>query len=208
MRSRSSSCRMRKRHDRVTGLRVGDVPVARGDLREQAENRIPDVAVARDQLPGAAGEEPVRLRVVELVANDRQRERLELVRVHLIVARHHGGRIHPRGQRALVARDDRGADTAVALVDDHLDARVVDRPRAIGRRVGRGVVDDEDPVDEPRDPLQRGRDQPLLVVGRDDDGDGLSFEHRRSFALQKKRTRSRTQIALKPSRQVIFLPSA
>ena len=103
------------------------MPVARRDLREQAEHRVADVATAGDQLPRTAREQPVRLRVVELAANDRQRERLELVRVHLVVAGHHGDRVDARGQRALVAGDDRGADATVAFVADDLDSRVVDR---------------------------------------------------------------------------------
>ena len=54
----------------VAGLRVGDVPVARGDLRPERENRVAEVAAVGDQLPRLAREEPVRLRVVDLAARD------------------------------------------------------------------------------------------------------------------------------------------
>ena len=83
----------------------------------------------------------------------------------------------PSLERALVAGDDRGADAAVLLARDELDARV--GRRAHGRRgaVGGGVVDDEDPVDELGDPGERRPDQPLLVVGGDDDRDALPVDH-------------------------------
>ena len=48
----------------------------------------------------------------------------------------------------------------------------------LGRPVRGGVVDDEDPVDELGDPGQRRPDQPLLVVGGDDDRDALPVDHR------------------------------
>jgi hypothetical protein len=81
------------------------------------------------------------------------------------------------GERALVAGDDRRSHAPVAVVGDHLDARVSDGPRTLGSRVARGVVYDEDPVDEARDALQRRCDQVLLVVRRDHHGDALSLEH-------------------------------
>ncbi len=153
------------------------MPVARRDLRQHAEDRVAQVPVAGNQLPGTAGEEAVRLRVVELTANDRQRELLELVGVHLIVARHHRDSVHPLGERALVAGDDRRAHATVALVRDHLDPGIVDAARPLRGRVARGVVDDEDSVDEAGDPLHRRCDQSFLVVRRYHDGDALSFEH-------------------------------
>ena len=60
---------------RVARLRVGDVPVAGRDLRQHRQHRVAEVARARDELPRLAGEEPVRLRVVELAARDRLDER-------------------------------------------------------------------------------------------------------------------------------------
>ena len=158
------------------------MPVAGRDLREEAEDRVADVAVARYQLPGAAGEESVRLRVVELVPHDRQRQQLELVGIHLVVAGHHGRCVHPLGERALVAGDDRGADTAVAVVGDHLDAWILDRARALRGRVGRGVVDHVDPIDETGNALERGPDQAFFVVSRHDDGHLLAFEHAPLFS--------------------------
>ena len=52
---------------RVSGLRVGDVPVARGDLREERQECVPEVPVVRDQVPRLTREQPVCLRVVDLV---------------------------------------------------------------------------------------------------------------------------------------------
>ena len=100
------------------------MPVAGGDLRQQREHRVAEVAVARDHLPRLAGEEPVRLRVVDVAARDRAGEHLEVVRVHLRVGRHHRGDVDPVVARLLVAGDDRAADAEVALVLDQLDARV------------------------------------------------------------------------------------
>jgi hypothetical protein len=81
------------------------------------------------------------------------------------------------GERALVAGDDRRSHAPVAVVGDHLDARVADRPGAFRGGVARGVVDNEDPVDEAGDPLQRCCDQALLVVRRDDDCNRFAFQH-------------------------------
>ena len=167
----------RPRDRRVAGLRVGDVPVAGGDLRQQREDRVAEVARARDQLPGLTGDEAVRLRVVDLAARDRLDEREQVGRIHLVVGRHHADDVEPVLERALVAGDDRGADAAVPLARDELDARVGRRAHGLGGAVGGGVVDDEDPVDELRDPGERRPDQPLLVVGGDDDRDALAVDH-------------------------------
>ena len=117
---------------RVAGLRVGDVPVAGRDLRQQREHGVAEVAGARDQLPRAAREEPVRLRVVDLAARDGPRDRLE-------VGRDPSGCRRPSRtvtstpslERALVAGDDRGADAAVPLVRRS--------PRRAGRRSPRAL---------------------------------------------------------------------
>jgi hypothetical protein len=108
----------------VARLRVGDVPVAGRDLRQQREDGVAEVAVTRDQLPGLPGDQPVRLRVVDLAAGDRGDERLEIVRVHLVVRRHHTGDVDPFLQRTPVAGDDRRADPLVPLVDEDGDSRV------------------------------------------------------------------------------------
>ncbi len=68
----------------------------------------------------------------------------------------------------------------LTVVDDHLDPRVAVRPRPLDRGVGGAVVDDVDPVDEVGDAAQRLRDEELLVVGGDDDGDALALEHDRT----------------------------
>ena len=112
---------------RVAGLRVGDVPVAGRDLRQQREHGVAEVAVARDQLPRAAREEAVRLRVVDLAAGDRAGDRLQVGRVHLVVAGHDAGDVDSVLERPAVAGQDRGADALVLLVRDHLDARVAAR---------------------------------------------------------------------------------
>ena len=65
----------------------------------------------------------------------------------------------PVGERAPVAGDDRRADALVALVRDHLDARVGAAARALGGRVVRSVVDDVDAVDEGRDAGESRADQ-------------------------------------------------
>ena len=70
---------VRQRDRRVAGLRVGHVPVAGGDLREQREHRVAEVAVARDHLPRLAGEEAVRLGVVDVAARDGAGQHLEVV---------------------------------------------------------------------------------------------------------------------------------
>src|SRR4029453_2366342 len=108
----------------VAGLRVGYVPVPRRDLRQEREHRVPEIAGARDQLPGLAGEEPVRLGVVDLVRRDALDERLEVVRVHLAIRRHHRGYLDLVGDRALVPGDDGRADSLVPLVRDEVDAWV------------------------------------------------------------------------------------
>ena len=84
----------------------------------------------------------------------------------------------PSCERAPIAGDDRGADAAVAVVRNDLDARVSARAGALGGRVAGAVVDDVDPVDERRDAGERRRDQLLLVVRGHDDRDALALEHR------------------------------
>ena len=153
------------------------MPVAGGDLRQQREHRVAEVAVARDHLPRLAGEEPVRLGVVDVAARDRAGQHLEVVGVHLRVARHHGGDVDLVVARLLVAGDDRAADAEVALVLDQLDARVGQRAHRLDGAVGGAVVDDVDAVDELRDPADRLRDQLLLVVRGDDDRHALAFQH-------------------------------
>ena len=153
------------------------MPVAGRDLRQQREDGVAEVARPRDQLPGLTGDEPVRLRVVDLAAGDRLDERDQVGRIHLVVGRHHADDVEPFLERALVAGDDRGADAAVPLARDELDARIGRRADGLGRPVGGGVVDDEDPVDELGDAGQRRSDQPLLVVGGDDDRDALPVDH-------------------------------
>jgi hypothetical protein len=103
-------------------LRVGDVPVAGGDLRQQREHRVAEVARAGNQLPGAPCEEPVRLRVVDLAPCHRGGDRLEVARVHLVVAGHDGRDVDPIRERTPVPGQDRGADSLVPFVRDHLDA--------------------------------------------------------------------------------------
>ena len=117
------------------GLRVGNVTVARGDLRQHRQDRVTEVAVARDQLPGLPGEEAVCLRIVELAARNRLDEVPQVLGVHLVVGRHHGGDVDPLRERGLVAGDDRRPDALVPLVLDHLDARIGERPCALDRGV-------------------------------------------------------------------------
>ncbi len=78
----------------------------------------------RDQLPGLARDEPVRLRVVGVAVDDRPRDRLEVLRRHLVVGRHHARDVDAVGDRLPVAGDDGGADAAVLLVADELDTPV------------------------------------------------------------------------------------
>ena len=157
------------------------MPVAGRDLRQERQRRVAEVPRARDQLPRLAGHQPVRLRVVDLAARDRLHEVLEVVRIHLVVAGHHGRDVHLLVDRALVARDDRGADALVARVADHLDARVGDRLRPLDRRVAGRVVDDVDPVDKLRDAGDRRADELLLIVRWDYDCDALALEHGRTL---------------------------
>ena len=46
------------------------MPVAGGDLRQQREHRVAEVAAVRDQRPRLARDQPIRLRVVDLAAGD------------------------------------------------------------------------------------------------------------------------------------------
>ena len=153
------------------------MPVARSDLRQHREDGVAEVAIAGDQLPGLAGEEAVRLRVVELTARNRLDEVAEILGIHLVVRGHDGGDIDPVGHRCAVAGDDRGANAFVPLVLDYLGARIVQRLRALDRGVLRPVVDDVDAVDEIRHPLDRGSEKLLLVVRGDDNRDPLAVEH-------------------------------
>src|SRR5581483_8317291 len=61
----------------------------------------------------------------------------------------------------------------------------------LARAVRGGVVDDDDPVDELRDPAERRADQRLLVVRGHDDPDSLPFEHAESLSQSPLRGASR-----------------
>src|SRR6266487_302232 len=159
------------------GLRVGDVPVARSDLRQHRQDRVAEVAVAGDQLPGLTGEEAVRLRVVELASRDRLDEMPQVLGVHLVVGGHHGGDVDPLLERRLVAGHDRRTAALVPLVLDHLNPRIGQRSRTLDRGVLGAVVDDEDPVDEIGHALDRRAEQLLLVVRGDHNRDPLAVEH-------------------------------
>ena len=160
----------------VAGLRVGHLPVAGRDLREEGEDGVAEVAVARDQLPGLAGEEAVGLGVVALAGGDALDQGGEVVGIHLVVRGHDARDVDRVVARVLVAGDDGGADAGVHLVPEHLDARVGLGGATHGRVLG-AVVDDDDPVDERGDAAHGLGHELLLVVGRDDDGDGLPLVH-------------------------------
>ena len=158
----------------------------------------------RHQLPGAAREEPVRLRVVDLTAGDGACDRLEICGIHLVVAGHHARDVDPLFERAAVAREDGGADALVALVRDDLDPRIAGTARALGRLVAGGVVDHEDAVDEVGDAAQRRPDQPFLVERRHDDGDALPVEHylrpvRATIGSQKSAARMPRMSPIRPA---------
>ena len=101
---------------RIARLRVGHVPVAGRDLRQEGKDSVPEVTRLRDELPGLAGEEPVRLRVVALVRGDRADEHLEVVGIHLPVGGHDAGDVVFVRRRPAVASDDGCADALVLLV--------------------------------------------------------------------------------------------
>src|SRR5262245_56474000 len=179
-----------ERQRRVPSLGVGDVPVAGRDLRQQREHRVPEVARPWDHLPRLAGDEPVRLRVLDLAARDRACEAFELGPVHLVVGGHDAGDVDLLLERAPVAGRDRGADSAVRLVTEDLDARVASREGPLAGRVTRRVVDDVDPIDEIGNAAERVHDEALLVVGGHDDRDPLALEHQAGAETAVRRRRA------------------
>ena len=157
---------------------VGDVPVAGGDLRQEGENGVTEIARARDQIPRLSGRQSVRLRIIELAARNGRDERLEVCGVHLVVRGHHADDVDTVRERALVAGDDRSTDAAVAVVRHDLDAGVALAMRALDRRVARAVVDDVDRGRRRRECRRASRDQLFLVVRGHDDRDALAVDHR------------------------------
>ena len=102
----------------VAGLGVGDVPVAGGDLGEQGQERVAQVADARRLLPGDAARQAVALAVVGLAIGDRLEDQGQLLGVHLAIARHDRDHLHAVVERRLVTGGDRFADAAVDLMTD------------------------------------------------------------------------------------------
>ena len=145
-----------QRDRRVAGLRVGHLPVAGGDLREEGEDRVAEVAVAGDELPGLPGEEAICLRVVALAGDDSTDEGAEVGRLHLVVRCHDAGDVDLEVAGALVAGDDGRPDAGVALVADDLDPGIGDG-RALDGCVARAVVHDEDPDRRTRGSRARSR---------------------------------------------------
>jgi hypothetical protein len=154
------------------------MPVARRDLGQQRQHRVAEIAGAWDHAPGLAREQPIRLGVVDLATRDGRHEQGQLGWIHLVVRRHHDDDVDVLRERPLVARHDRRADSAVALVDDDLRPGVRGLPRPGRGLVRRGVVDDEYAVDGVRDAAKRRPDEVLLAVCGYDDGDTLALDHR------------------------------
>src|SRR5919201_202243 len=104
---------------RVPGLRVGDVPVAGRNLRQEGQHRVAEVARARNHAPRFTRDQPVRLRVVDLAAHDGQCDLLQVGRIHLVVGRHHTGDVDSLRHGPLIAGHDRrayaGTTTATVL---------------------------------------------------------------------------------------------
>ena len=89
---------------------------------------------------------------------------------------------------------------------DELHAAVGERAHRVLRPVRRCVVDDDHAVDELGDAGQRRPDQLLLVVGGNDDREGLAFQH---YALAKRRaTGLQTSAAMIPMISPIAPPTS
>jgi hypothetical protein len=99
--------------------------------------------------------------------------------VHLPVAAHHSDDGRAARARRLVPRRDRRPDAAVLRVANDSHAGASGLRRAVARVVLRGVVDDDDLVDEGRHRRHCLADPPRFVVGGEDDSDPGTGEHER-----------------------------
>ena len=174
---RGRAARGRERDRRVAGLRVGDVPVARRDLRQQRQHRVAEIAVVRDQLPRATGERggsPWRSRPRRATTGPRSASSSS-GSIWLSPAITAVTSIRPRAR--VVARDDRRSDATVRSCEITSTRGSPTRARPFGRRVARSVVDHEDPVDELRDPASVETISCSSSSRRHDDRDRLAVDH-------------------------------
>ena len=185
------------------------MPVPGGDLRQEREHGVAQIASARDDLPGLARDEAVGLRVLHVASRDGADEPRQLRRIHLVVGRHHAGHVDALFESAPVAGHDRRAHARVLAVGDHLDPCVVHGARLCRGPVPRAVVDDVDAIDEVRDPAQGLHDQALLVVRGHDDGHALALEHQPEVAERCRRATngSATRARIAPTRRPTSAPT-
>ena len=165
---------------RVAGLRIGHMPVARGDLGEQRQDGVAEEADLRDLAEGLAGDEPVALGVVGLVVDHRVEDGGQVGGVHLAVAGHHDGDVVVVVARVFVAAGDGAAHALVyRMLDEVHAARGEARVRAhdLAGAVAALVVDDDDEIDELRHGVDDTGDLRLFVVRGHDDGDALLAVH-------------------------------
>ena len=152
--------------------RVDDVPVARGELRQDREDRVAPQTHARHGRQLVELVEAVALRVVGFAREQRRDERRQQLGSHLPVAVDLHEDRRALVERGTVAGDDGTADALVRRLPDHADARILAPVRYdIARMLGTRIVDH---VDEPAfrpDPANDTENAGSNAIARDDDGD-------------------------------------
>ncbi len=138
------------RHRAVEGgeavRRIEDLPVARGELGEEGEDRVAEQPHPRHRLEVVGAVEAVALGVVRRSVEDRRDEPRDEPGIHLAVPVDLDQHVRAVAQRLAVAREHRAADAPLPIVAEHLHAGVpalgLDE---VARAIRTAVVHDVDP---------------------------------------------------------------
>ena len=129
--------------------------------------------------PGLACHQAVSLGIVDIIAYDGIEKGGQILRVHLIVARHHDRDVDVMLAAPDISRADRRANSAVSLVTEreHTGVDSLGFPDYFLRSVGAGVVHDNDVIDVIRYRFDRAGYKKLFVMSRNDDAHSFVFVH-------------------------------
>ena len=160
--------------------RVEDVPVAGGNLGQEAQSHVAEAADERHLSQGLEVAEAVALGVIGLAAHERDQQAGQVTRVHLPVAVHFDDDLRAEFERLAEAGHHCAADAAILFVADEEHASIPTGGlfHQFGGSVGGGVVHHDDVTDEVGQARKRRLDLALNAIGRDDGRDVVITEVR------------------------------
>jgi len=179
-------------HGNVPVGGIEDVPVAGGELAQERQYEVSQVAGQRHAAQRTPTQETVALGQVRLAEDDRLEQGGQLIRIHLVVAVHLDDQLGATLKGTAYAGRHRRRDTAIAFVADDLDA-FVSPGNGSGDDVLLGaVVHHDDIVDKRRNAAQHCRKLICHIEAGDDDRDSLTVQHVGSTIPHRSRSAGRS----------------